>query len=348
MKRRQNKMTIEKRISKARSDFLLDFPWFGALSMNLKIEQSENIPTFDVDGTRMRYNPTFAASLNNRELSGVIAHEVMHCALLHIYRRNNRDPFMWNVAADYAINQELINSGLTLPKGCLLDSKYAGLPAEVIYAQLRKQQQQQQKQSQQGQGNGQGQPTGTFSDPPPSEPTQDGQQSPTGQPEAKNGQQKAPQDMSERDWKIAAEQATKVAKAAGKLPADIERMITCSRESKVDWKQELREFLAQTTPSDYSWQTPNRRYVAQNIYLPGMVKEGFGRLAIAVDTSGSIGQRELNAFASELTTICSDLKPEQVTVIYCDAHVQHVQEIPADEDVKLEPKCGGGTYFQPV
>src|SRR5260370_26510863 len=104
MKRRQNKMTIEKRISKARSDLLLDFPWFGALSMNLKIEQSEHIPTFDVDGTRMRYNPTFAASLNNRELSGVIADKVMHCALLHIYKHNNRDPFMSNEHADSPIN----------------------------------------------------------------------------------------------------------------------------------------------------------------------------------------------------------------------------------------------------
>jgi len=328
-------MKHEDRISKARVNLLLDHPWFGSLAMNLRIVPNETIPTFDVDGTTMRYNPEFSDTLTDAELEGVIAHEVMHCALLHIYRRENRDTMLWNMAADYAINLELISSGLTLPEGCLLDHKYKGLPSEVIYSQLR---QQMKPQPQQGQG----QPTGTFSDAPQGEP-EDGQ----GEPKQGQGQEQ-PKGMSEQDWKIAAEQAAKVAKAAGKLPASMERLLGDSRQSKTDWRAELREFLQQTIPSDYSWQSPNRRYIHQGIYLPGTVKEGFGTLAIAVDTSGSIYGETLNAFAAEISAIASELKPEKVTVLFCDAQIQTVQEFGEGEEIKLEPKGGGGTMFSPV
>lgn len=343
-------MTIAQRISNARTNLLLDHPWFGSLSMNLKIVPCDSIPTFGVDGTSMFYNPTYADTKTDKELCGILAHEVMHCALLHIYRRNGRDPMLWNIAADYAINQELINSGLTLPKGCLLDSKYKDLPAETIYAQLKKQViQLGGKLGIQGDG----QPTGTFSDAPSDgqgDKSEDGEQSPKGQPNASNGQQKQPSKggMSEQDWKIAAEQATKVAKAAGKLSGDIDRMIQESRKSKTDWRQELREFLEQTTPSDYSWQSPNRRYIHAGIYLPGMIKEGFGKLVLACDTSGSISQEDLNVFAAEVSAIASDLKPESIDVLYCDAAVKGIQQFMCDEDIKLQPKGGGGTCFQPV
>lgn len=340
-------MTIEKRISKARANLLLDFPWFGALSMNLRIEKCDDIQTFDVDGTTMRYNPEFAASLTDRELTGVLAHEVMHCALLHMFRREGRDPEGWNIATDYAINGELVKAGLTLPKGCLLDSKFDGLAAEVIYAQLRKG-----GQGKQGSPN----PTGNVLDAP--KPQGQGQQGPgapqgqpvqpqqgPGQPGPSQGQGKP---MTEEDWKIAAEQANRVATKAGKMPAGISRAIAGARESRHDWRQELREFLTETVPSDYSWQTPNRRFLHQGIYLPGTVKEGFGHMVIAIDTSGSIEADILNKFASEVNAIASDLKPEMITVLYCDAAINAKQEFPEGEEVTLAPQGGGGTKFSPV
>jgi predicted metal-dependent peptidase len=254
------------------------------------------------------------------------------------------------MAADYAINLELIASGLTLPEGCLLDQKYKGLASEVIYSQLKQQMKPQPKQGQ-GQGNqtGQGQPTGTFSDAPQGE-QDEGQGQGQGKPSPKGQQTQGeqPSVMTEQDWKIAAEQAAKVAKAAGKMPASMERLLGQSRQSKTDWRAELREFLQQTIPSDYSWQHPNRRFVHQGIYLPGTVKENFGTLAIAVDTSGSIYGETLNAFAAEVSAIASELKPEKVTVIFADAQIQNVQEFDEGEEIKLEPKGGGGTLFNPV
>ena len=131
---------IDTRITAARTRLLLDFPWFGSLAMRLQIEQSTDVKTFATDGTRLIYNPATAATYTDQELTGVMAHEVMHCALLHPYRRASRDAKLWNVATDYAINSELIRSGLKLPANVLIDAQFDGLSADVIYARLQKQQ----------------------------------------------------------------------------------------------------------------------------------------------------------------------------------------------------------------
>ena len=83
----------------------------------------------------MWYNPSFSAGLSDAELVGVMAHEIMHCAMLHPFRRNGRDGQEWNVACDYAINGLLKQSGFTLPGDALLDSQYDGLSArKLIFA----------------------------------------------------------------------------------------------------------------------------------------------------------------------------------------------------------------------
>ena len=348
--------TPETRMTAARTRLLLDFPWFGSLAMRLKIEPSEETETFATDGTRLIYNPAALAKVTDSELTGIVAHEVMHCALLHPFRRAHRDAREWNEATDYAINSELLKCGLTLPADVLNDSQFDGLSADVIFA-MRAKQKQQEQQSQEPQpdaGAGKGSPdpngqpapsTGTVEDAPPE---------PNGQPAdaPANGsqpdqQQPAPQ-MSESDWKIAAEQASDVARGCGKLPAGAARAIKDARTEPQDWRAILREFVEHTAPSDYSWMSPNRRHVANGVYLPGMTKENMGAIAIAIDTSGSIDQRVLAMFANELNAIASEAKPSKVTVLYCDSHVQRTDEFEPEEEIKLNAKGGGGTRFQPI
>ena len=88
------------------------------------------------DGSRIVYNPAFVDQLKPAELEGTLAHEVMHCALGHQCRRGNRDPGLWNEAADFAINPILIANGFTLPAGALIDPAFANLSAEEIYARM--------------------------------------------------------------------------------------------------------------------------------------------------------------------------------------------------------------------
>jgi predicted metal-dependent peptidase len=152
----------------------------------------------------------------------------------------------------------------------------------------------------------------------------------------------------EHEWGIAAEQALRSAKAWGHEPAGIERPLSDSRQSQQDWRAILRDFVAATTPSDYRWTPPNRRYIASGLYLPSVERHGLGEIVIAVDTSGSIGKIELEQFAGEISAISEEAQPEAIHVVYCDAAVQCTQQFGPSEPVRLDPKGGGGTDFCPA
>ena len=121
------------RIQKARTALILDHPFFGSLLFRLKGRECRSIPTMATDGVSLFYNPDFVQTLNAATLAGTLAHEVMHPALLHHVRRSGRDPKRWNVACDFAINPLLIDAGLSLPDGVLIDNRFRGMSAEQIY-----------------------------------------------------------------------------------------------------------------------------------------------------------------------------------------------------------------------
>ena len=130
------------RVQKARTALLLDHPFFGSLLFGLKSRESWSVKTMATDGISLYWNPEFVASLNAATLAGTLAHEVMHPALHHHVRRGRRDPKQWNVACDYAINPLLIDAGLSLPEGILLNNRFRGMSAEQIYNLLEAEQEQ--------------------------------------------------------------------------------------------------------------------------------------------------------------------------------------------------------------
>ena len=119
--------------TQARTTLLLDHPFFGSLLFRLKGREQRSIPTMATDGVSLYYNPEFVDTLNSATLAGVLAHEVMHPALQHHLRRSKRDPRRWNEACDYAINPLLLDAGLSLPDGVLVDQRFRGMSAEQIY-----------------------------------------------------------------------------------------------------------------------------------------------------------------------------------------------------------------------
>jgi predicted metal-dependent peptidase len=121
------------RIQKARTSLILDHPFFGSLLFRLKGRECRSIPTMATDGVSLFYNPGFVETLNSATLSGTLAHEVMHPALHHHVRRSGRDPKRWNQACDFAINPLLVDAGLSLPEGVLIDDRFRGMSAEQIY-----------------------------------------------------------------------------------------------------------------------------------------------------------------------------------------------------------------------
>jgi predicted metal-dependent peptidase len=150
-----------------------------------------------------------------------------------------------------------------------------------------------------------------------------------------------------REWSVAVSQAATLAKQAGKAPAGIGRALEGAAEAAVDWRELLRRLWSETTPADYSWLRPNRRHLWTGLYLPGVVREGVGEVAIAVDCSGSVSARQLRLFEAEVRSILEGQRPERVYVLYFDAVVHKVDTYEAGQRIDLNPVGGGGTEFGP-
>ena len=132
--------THDPRIVKARSHLVMNQSFFGTLALYLILVEDESIGTMATDGKYLIYAPSFLGKTSPQELIGVCAHEVLHCAYQHHTRRGSRDPGLWNQAADYAINRDLLAGGFVLPSDRLHDEAFKGMGAEEIYAVLVKRQ----------------------------------------------------------------------------------------------------------------------------------------------------------------------------------------------------------------
>ena len=111
----------------------MDEPFIGTLLCRLIIKERNDIPTMATEGKHIFYNREFVESLSLDDLKFVMMHEVYHCAFFHHTRRGYRDPKLWNIAGDYAINPILVNSGRKMLESGLYDKKYDGWSAEKIY-----------------------------------------------------------------------------------------------------------------------------------------------------------------------------------------------------------------------
>jgi predicted metal-dependent peptidase len=329
---------------------LLDHPFFGSLLFRLTGRESRSIKTMATDGVSLFYNPDFVDTLNAATLCGVLAHEVLHPGLQHHVRRSGRDLKRWNKACDYAINPILLDAGLHLPEGVLVAGRFREMSAEQIYNQLQTEAEQEsgdtgEAQKDGGDGAGFGHETPRDSGVPSAPETEGGIGQVLDAPEADEETPTAEEQA--REWSVAVNQAVTVAKRAGKVPAGVERSLDGAAEAAVDWRELLRRAWSETTPADYSWMRPNRRHIWAGLYLPGVVREGVGEIAIAVDCSGSVNDRQLRLFEAEVRSILEGQRPQRVYVLYFDATVQKVEIYEAGQRVALNPVGGGGTEFGP-
>lgn len=315
-------MNALKKIQHARTLLLLDHPFFGVLALQLTLIEDKAQPTAWTDGKSLGFNPAFIEALTTEQVVAIVAHEVMHCAMGHPWRRDARELTRFNIACDLAINPILRDAGLKLPPGVLMSKQFEGKAAEWIYDRL-----------------------------PPSPPQPQGgssSESGTGLGEVRDaptGDANAPTEV---EWQQTVQQSINAAKAQGKLPSSIARTLGELTKPRVDWRSVLRRCLQDITRSDYAWQIPNRRYMASGLYLPALYSVDCGRLAVAIDTSGSIDNVLLTQFAAEVNAIASELQPSSVDVIWCDAKVHRVDTFYRGEPIEFNPIGGGGTDFRPV
>jgi predicted metal-dependent peptidase len=316
-------MNARDKLIKARTQLVLDQPFFGSLALRLILAEDEKAATAYTNGVVLGYNRAFIKDLSLEETKWLVAHEVMHLACLHHTRRANRDPCRWNVAADYAINGLLSEAGFKTPAGCLIDYRYNGKSAEAIYAMCTDPGQDKDRPGSDGHNN----LPGEIRDAP-------GSASDKKQTEAK--------------CQVNVAQAAQQAKSIGNLPAGLSQLIEDILHPKLDWAVLLRHFVEQSTRNDYSWLPPSRRYLFQGIYLPSLNSKELGRIVIAVDTSGSIDTVALAQFSAEISAVLEQYDT-MIDVVYCDTQIQGHEQIDRQAlPLKLKPVGGGGTDFRPV
>jgi predicted metal-dependent peptidase len=325
-------MNAERKITQARVSLVLDQPFFGSLILRLPCAADPSCKTMWTDGKRIGYSPKFVDSLSLAEVEAVLCHEVLHCANGHPWRKDGREHQRWNQACDYAINPLVDGAGMRLPSCALNDPQFAGKSAEWIYGKLPAQP------PEGGDGNPQDGGEGRATP---------GQGDPGGCGEVREDRS-SEAEANQSEFEVATLQAAQAAKAMGKLPGGLDRLIDQIKRPAVDWKSALRRFVQQTAKADYSWKQPNRRYLAGGLYLPEMRSEQMEPLVVAVDTSGSIDADLLAQFTAELNAIAAECQPETVHVVYADAKVQSSETFGRGEPITLDPKGGGGTHFGPT
>jgi len=313
--------SVEDKILKARTQLLIEQPFFGTLALKLRlINDDESCDTAATDGKRLVYNSSFVDKLTAQELRGLIAHEVMHCVFNHMTRRQDRDPDRWNVACDYAINEHLIKTGFILPHGGCIDHRgdYTGMTAEAIYNML----------------------------PEDTKTPLWGLVMDNGSGTMSNGSAAL-----EADWQVSVNQAAEIAKSKGKMPGHLKEAIKYILDPVIDWRSVLWPFFTSLCSDDYSWRKPNRAYISEDEYLPSMRDETAGTVVICIDSSGSISDTELQQFWSEVVAVAKEVRPAKIICVVCDSKVQNVYEW-ADVDMLWDepPEITGrgGTAFSPA
>lgn len=345
-------MSTEDRLVKSRVQLLMHYPFFGTLALHLRLKETPGIGTAATDGRYYFYEPSFIEKLDDQELNFLTAHETLHPALGHLWRRGSRDSVIWNHAADYCINGMIKESDPTgkdfkMIKGGLYDKKFEGMFSEEIYDILIQDEDYvKQAHQQASMGNG-----GTidnhdkWDNPNPGDGDGDGDGGGDGNSRGGVNDGNGPE-----DWQGRVVQASQVAegKGRGTMPAAIKRLVKDLVAPQKNWKELLAEFVQQEI-NDYGWSPPNAHHLWRDIFLPDfseqtdMVKD----LVFAVDTSGSIGDREIRTFISEIVGCMNQFGGKvRGHLVYCDAKIAAVYDL---EDAEHSiPRGGGGTDFEPV
>lgn len=317
----------------ARVSLLIKEPFFGVLAMNLELievdkKTAERMTTAAVDGRRLWYNPEFIKTLTPDELKFLVGHEVLHCVYNHLQRRFDRDPKIYNMAADYIINAVLKEAGFSLPKIVLYEEKYLNWITEDVYDDLIDKNVK---------------PKETFDHHPgdPGYPGDDGDGD--GECDGEGGMSEEERRKLEDDWK---DNIIQAAQAAGDVPLGIQRLIRELTEPKMDWKQMLQMHLQSCVRTDYTWMRPNKRTFGTGITLPSMDMDDMVEVCIAIDTSGSVSQEMLQDFLSEVKGVMDAFSGFKIHIACFDTEVHNPATFETEDDLmSYELGGGGGTDF---
>ena len=347
------RLVVLDRIITARIGLLLRHPFFGNMATRLNIVAADEwLGTAAVDGRNLYYNTQFFNAMNNKEIEFVVAHEILHMVFDHMGRRDDRDPMIYNISADYIVNNTLVRDGIgTIPSivQCYQDFKYEGWTSEEVYddvyqkakdmgdeylKQLGEMLDEHLESELEGEG--------TDTDDNRSEDS-NGNATSSKKPTYSKEEMKKIKDEIKENMISAAQSA-----GAGNVPAEVARMIKELTEPKMNWRQILRQQIQSIIRSDYTFSRPSRKGQMSGAILPAMDFQDTIDLAVAIDMSGSISNKQGEDFLGEVKGIMEEYQDYNIKVWCFDTNVYNEQDFSSDNGEDLldyEIIGGGGTDF---
>jgi predicted metal-dependent peptidase len=312
--------------------------WSGLMTVGkTRVVDSIFVPTANTNGRDENYGREFVKRLDDKELAFVVLHETLHKAYRHLFiwrKLWEENSQIANMACDYVINLQLVDMDkdqqmLAMPMHegkvvGLVDERFRGMNAKQVFDILKD------EEPEGGYGGGDGIDSHDWE----------------GAKELSEEDKKAlakEVDQAIRQGLIAHEKL--VGKGGGGLNRELEDLM----HPEVDWKEVLKEFVRSTCSAKdaSSWRRVNRRFLGGDVYMPTLIGEKVGHLVIGVDTSGSVGGKELSEFLSEVQGIAQEVHPEKVDLIYWDGavagHEEYDQNTVSNIVSSTQPKGGGGT-----
>lgn len=334
------------RLVTARIGLLLRHSFFGNLATRLKLTNADEwCSTAATDGVKLYYNSRFIMMLKAKEVEFLVGHEVLHVVYDHLDRRGSRDPQIWNIANDYAVNADLKRHRVgefirTVP--CLYEQKYDGKASEEIYDDLMKNVQkisiddlidQMIDDHLEGDDNGEGD----------SEGDSDGK--------AKRPKMSASErEQVRQEVKQAVLNAAQTAEA-GTIPLGVERMIRHITDPVMPWRELIQMNLTSAIRTDFSWMRPSRRGWHMDAVMPGMTPGEEIDVTVAIDMSGSISDKQAQEFLGEIGGMMDAFDGYKVHVFCFDTEVYNPQNFSSENMDTIdtyEPAGGGGTDFMAI
>ena len=315
----------------ARVGLLLRHPFFGNMATRLKIQDaSEWCKTAATDGRHLFYNREFFGGLTTKQVEFVVAHEILHNVFDHMGRNEGRDRQIFNIAADYCVNGQLIRDhiGEQPPEIKIFhDPQHYNKSAEQVYDEIFEKYDDEQLKA-----------LGQLLD-----DHIDWEKEGEGRPAYSKDELKQIRD----EIREATMQAANAA-GAGNTPANVQRMIKELTEPKMNWRELLRQQIQSTIKTDYSFSRPNRKGWHTGAILPGMKFDETIDIAVSLDMSGSITDEMSMDFITELKGIMDEYKDYNIKLWCFDTKVYNEQDFDgySGEDIlNYEIMGGGGTDF---
>lgn len=347
-------MNPEELITRAKIQIQKKNSFFAYLSLFLKFKETKELPEHAGMGVSITgdcyYKKEFVEEItsgnNTEQLEGVITHELLHLALLHLLREGERDKDGFNCATDLVINTLLRSNGFSLPEGCLMPDydnkiKVSGgkiikdidkKTAEEVYDEFP-------KVKREGNyyvlasGKDKGKKLGKVFD------------------KHIYGKGLSPKEKkkAEKNWLNKVSEAINLSRMKGDIPVGLERLAGKLFEEEIDWKSLLQKFIINSLPYNYTYAKPHKKSVSVGEYLPDILKEKID-ISVVIDLSGSIGQKEYSSFISEIIGLARAYQ-ERITMKFyshdTECYDGGLVENGNIEKIKnLNLKGGGGTSHQ--